>query len=214
MAVVTPLGRTADGRTVEEVCLRSGELHVRLLTLGAAVRSFEAPDHRGVRGGIHLSLPDLAAYEDRSLNPHLGGSIGRYANRISGASFPLDGDEVHLVANDGPNTLHGGPDGWDRKVWDLMDATGDGEGGVAVLRLVSPDGDEGFPGEVEATATFELEGDRLRITYRAVTDAPTVVNMTNHGYWNLDGAPTVVDHQLRLSAGRSRWRGPRSTCGR
>jgi aldose 1-epimerase len=202
MAVVTPLGRTADGQTVEEVCLRSGELRLCLLTLGAAVRSFEAPDQRGVRGGIHLSLADLAAYEDRSRNPHLGGSIGRYANRIAGASFPLDGRQVHLVANNGPNTLHGGPDGWDRHVWDLMEATGDVDGGVVVMRIVSPDGDEGFPGEVEATATFELEGDRLRLTYHATTTAPTVVNMTNHGYWNLDGAGTVGEHHLRVRASR------------
>jgi aldose 1-epimerase len=83
-----------------------------------------------------------------------------------------------------------------------MEATGDVDGGVVVMRIVSPDGDEGFPGEVEATATFELEGDRLRLTYHATTTAPTVVNMTNHGYWNLDGAGTVGEHHLRVRASR------------
>ncbi len=202
MAVVEPLGRTAGGELVEEVHLRSGVLRLRLLTLGAAIRSLEAPDRSGRPGDVHLGLADLAAYEDRSRNPHLGASIGRYANRIAGASFPLDGRQVQLVANNGPNTLHGGPDGWDRHVWDLMEATGDDGGGVAVMRIVSPDGDEGFPGEVEATATFELEGDTLRVTYHATTTAPTVVNMTNHGYWNLDGAGTVGEHHLRVIASR------------
>lgn len=202
MGLVEPLGETAGGVTVEQVTFESTVLRVRLLTLGAAIRSVEAPDRSGGRGEVHLSLPDLAAYEDRARNPHLGGSIGRYANRIAGAAFPLDGREVHLIANNGPNTLHGGPDGWDRHVWDILEADGRSDGGTVVFSLESPDGDEGFPGTVAARATFDLDGDRLRILYEATTDAPTVVNMTNHGYWNLDGAPTVADHQLRVVADR------------
>ena len=87
---------------------------------------------------VHLSLADLAAYEDRALNPHLGASIGRYANRIAGAVFPLDDRQVRLIANNGPNTLHGGPDGWDRHVWDLLDADGNPEGGSAVFGITQP----------------------------------------------------------------------------
>jgi aldose 1-epimerase len=202
MAVVEPLGRTADGILVEEVHLRSGLLDVRLLTLGASIRSLEMPDREGTRGNVHLCLPTLSDYEDRSLNPYLGASIGRYANRIAGASFDLDGRKVQLAANDGPNSLHGGPDGWDRRVWDLMEATGDTDGGVAVFRLLSSDGDGGFPAAVEATATFEVEHDLLRITYQATSSATTVVNMTNHGYWNLDGAGTVGGHHLQVRAER------------
>lgn len=191
---------------VEQVELRSDVLVVRLLTLGAAIRSLEATAAVGRPGNVHLSLPDVAAYGDRARNPHLGATIGRYANRIAGARFTLDGREARLVANNGPNTLHGGLDGWDRRVWDLLDRSDDGGpaggGGTAVFRLTSPDGDEGFPGTVTATATYELVGDTLRITHRATTGAPTVINMTNHGYWNLDGAATVAGHHLALAASR------------
>ena len=197
-----PLGAVDGGADVQEVELRSDVLTVRLLTLGAAIRSLTAPDAAGRPGAVHLSLPDGASYADRSRNPHLGASIGRYANRIAGARFTLDGREHELVANDGPNQLHGGPDGFDRHVWDLLDADGDERGGTAVLRFSSPDGDEGFPGAVTATAAYELDGDVLRISYTATTDAPTVVNLTNHGYWNLDGAPTVDAHHLTIAADR------------
>lgn len=202
MVRVETFGTTAKGRDVERVELSSAAVTVRLLTLGAAIEAVHVPDASGRAGPVHLSLPDLAAYEDRARNPHLGGSIGRFANRIAGARFSLDGREYDLVANNGPNTLHGGPDGWDRQVWDLLDTDADARdgGGTAVFRLVSPAGDEGFPGTATATATFELAGDRLRISYRATTDAPTVVNMTNHGYWNLDGAPTVAAHHLTVAA--------------
>ncbi len=204
-AAVTPLGPLGGvdaAADVLEVELRSDVLTVRLLTLGAAIRSVAAPDASGGVGDVHLALASAADYADRGRNPHLGASIGRYANRIAGARFELDGRTWDLVANNGPNQLHGGPDGFDRHVWDLLDASGDPDGATAVLRYASPDGDEGFPGAVTATATFELEGDLLRIAYVASTDAPTVVNMTNHGYWNLDGAPTVDGHRLVLAADR------------
>ena len=207
MLTVRPYGTTVatPGRPasdVELVEIASDSVTVRLLTLGAAIHSVDTPDRDGRPGPVHLTLADLAAYADPGRNPHLGSSIGRFANRIAGARFPLEGGEVHLVANNGPNTLHGGPWGWDRQVWDLLDADGSDHGGTALFRLVSPDGDEGFPGTATATACFELEGEVLRITYGATTDAPTVVNMTNHGYWNLDGAPTVADHHLVLAADR------------
>jgi aldose 1-epimerase len=205
-----PLAAPAGGATagavgvadVQEVELRSDVLVVRLLTLGAAIRSLTAPDADGRPGDIHLTLPDPAQYADRARNPHLGASIGRYANRIADARFTLDGDVHELVANDGPNQLHGGPVGFDRHVWDLLDASGDEVGATAVLRYESPDGDQGFPGAVTATATYDLRGDVLRIAYTATTDAPTIVNMTNHGYWNLDGSATVDGHHLTIAADR------------
>ena len=195
---------TADrpATDVDLVEISSGSLRLRVLTLGAAIAGLECPDRTGRPGPVHLSLATLADYEDRSRNPHLGASIGRYANRIAGASFPLGGRQVELVANNGRNQLHGGPVGFDRHVWELVEATSGSEGGEVHLRLVSADGDQGFPGTVTADASFAVSGDTLQITYRATTDAPTVVNMTNHGYWNLDGATTVRDHHIQLAADR------------
>ena len=204
-AQVTSAGTVTvvDGdRVVEVVTLGNDDLTVELLSLGAAIRSVTAPDGHGGRGGVHLGLPAVADYADRGRNPHLGGSIGRYANRIAGARFTLDDHTYDLVANNGPNQLHGGPDGFDRHVWDLLEASGDERGGTAVFRIDRPDGDQGFPGAVSAIATYDLDGDVLRISYSATTDAPTVLNMTNHGYWNLDGAATITAHHLCLAADR------------
>ncbi len=205
MLEVHDIGTTtaAPGRPaleVAEVVLASTVLTVRLLTLGGAIRSVETPDARGRLGPVHLGLPTLADYEDAARNPHLGGSIGRYANRIAGARFSLDGRDVVLEPNEGPNQLHGGRDGFDRRVWELLAANGADDGGTARFRLVSPDGDQGFPGAVTATATYAVAGDTLRIAYEAIADAPTVVNLTNHGYWNLDGSATVDEHHLALAA--------------
>ena len=207
MIAVASFGTTsaAPGRPAAEVQvveLTSAVLTVRLLTLGAAVASCEAPDADGRMAGVHLSLPSLADYEDPVRNPHLGASIGRYANRIAEARFPLDGAEVRVDANDGPNHLHGGEVGFDRHVWDLVSTDGDADGGIAEFRFVSPDGDQGYPGTATVTATYELRGDTLRITYRTTTDAATVVNLTNHGYWNLDGTAAVDDHLISMAADR------------
>ncbi len=194
---------TVSGRPavdVPEVVISSPALTVRLLALGAAIRSVETPDVRGRPGPVHLGLATLAEYEDRIRNPHLGGSIGRYANRIAGSRFPLAGRSIGVTPNEGSNQLHGGPEGFDRRVWDLVDVRSDTDGGAAQFRLVSPDGDQGFPGELTATATYVVEGAVLRIAYGAVTDALTIVNLTNHGYWNLDGSPTVDQHHLALAA--------------
>ncbi len=187
---------------VDLVTVTSSSISVTVLTLGAAVVSVDAPDIRGMPGPVHLTLPSLTDYEDPSRNPHLGASIGRYANRIGGARFPLEGVDVEVAPNEGPNQLHGGPIGFDRHVWELLAAKANDDGGSATFRFVSPDGDQGFPGTVTAVAIYELHGDRLRITYRATTDAPTVVNLTHHGYWNLDGADTIDSHGLNLAAGR------------
>jgi len=207
MISVHPFGTTMptpwrSASEVESVEVTSSSVLLRLLTLGAAIASVEVPDGAGQRGPVHLTLPSLRQYEDPTVNPHLGASIGRFANRIANSRFPLDGAEIRVQPNEGPNQLHGGPVGFDRRVWDLIDAVGTDAGGTAIFRLVSPDGDQGFPGTVTATATYELDGNRLRVTYRATTDATTVVNLTNHGYWNLDGAGSIDDHLLALAAHR------------
>lgn len=205
MIHVTSFGTTrpSDGRPATEVAsvtVTGPVLSLRLLTLGAAIASLEAPDVDGRSGPVHLGLGTLADYEDRRRNPYLGASIGRYANRIAGARFVLDGNEVRLAANEGANQLHGGPDGFDRRVWTLTGTDDTDGGGSVTLALRSPAGDQGFPGTLDATATYQVDGDRLRITYTAETDAPTVVNLTNHGYWNLGGGPTVSDHRLAVAA--------------
>ncbi len=187
---------------VDLVEVTSATVTLRLLTLGAAIASLEVPDRDGRRGPVHLSLSSLADYEDPDRNPYLGASVGRYANRIAGSRFWVDAAEVQVAANEGPNQLHGGPIGFDRHVWDLLTTDPGDDGGTATFRLLSPDGDQGFPGTVTAMAVYALEGDRLRITYRATTDAPTVVNLTNHGYWNLHGSGTIDEHRLTLAAGR------------
>jgi aldose 1-epimerase len=207
MIAVRPFGTTTptpwrSPSAVELVEVTSSTLALRLSSLGAAIVSLDAPGADGRRGPVHLTLASLAEYEDTARNPYLGASIGRFANRIAGARFPLDGVPVDVAPNEGPHQVHGGPVGFDRHVWEVLAADASDDGGTVTFRLVSPDGDQGFPGTVEATATYELAGDLLRITYRATTDAPTVVNLTNHGYWNLDGSGTIGRHRLALAAGR------------
>ena len=188
--------------------LQSSSLSVSILTYGAALWTVEAPDRSGHRDQVALHLPALADAEDRTRNPYLGATCGRVANRIGGAAFDLDGVRIEVDANDGAHQLHGGPDGFDRRVWDLAEATGTDDGGRVVLALRSPDGDQGYPGTLDVTATYELRGHTLRITYEATTDATTMVNLTNHAYWNLGGpahwdiARSIADHELRIPGGR------------
>lgn len=147
-----------------------------------------------------LGFDDVAGYVGCP-SPYFGALIGRYANRIAGGAFTLDGRTYRLPRNNGPNCLHGGERGFDKRVWDAEPAAG---GHGVRLSLVSPDGEEGFPGRVEVSATYALDAaGALRIGYRAVTDAPTVLNLTNHTYWNLGGAGggSAAGHVLRIAAG-------------
>jgi aldose 1-epimerase len=208
---VLPFGSLVAGdavgkRSIQLVPLRSTALSVSLLTYGASLHTVDAPDRHGHRAPIHLSMPTAGDYEDRARNAYLGATCGRYANRIAGARFAIEGRPVVLESNDGLHHLHGGPDGFARRVWDLVEATQLDDGGRATFSLESPDGDQGYPGCVHATATYELHGHQLRITYTATTDAPTVVNLTNHAYWNLAGPSSwsldrsIADHELRVPA--------------
>lgn len=197
-----------EPRDVEAVTLDSGDgIAATVLTYGSHLVSVLVPDRAGHRDDVVVSLPDLAAYEDRGANPYLGAVVGRYANRIGGATFVLDGHRYELAPNEGPNLLHGGPIGFDRHVW-KVDDVGAVDGGLELwLTLRSPDGDQGFPGAVSVTARWRLETDRLLLAMDAVTDSPTVVSLTNHAYWNLAGtrdgsAPPVLDHRLTVAAGR------------
>jgi aldose 1-epimerase len=177
-------------------------MRVQLLSLGAAIREVDVPDRDGNLGGVHLALPTVADHAVRALNPHLGATLGRYANRIAGGAFSLDGVDYPLDVNNGPNTLHGGSLGWDRLIWDV-DGISDDEGAATIrFSLTSPDGDMGFPGAVSARTTYVVSDGRIETHYEATTDAPTVISMANHAYWNLAGSHSIADHALHVPAAR------------
>ncbi|HEX5861562.1 MAG TPA: aldose epimerase family protein [Nocardioides sp.] len=194
---VSEFGRMPDGRPVHGIVLGAAPGPVvHLITLGASVHRLEVTCGDGHRRNVvlgHAAVADRLASSD-----YLGSTVGRYANRIAGGRFRLGDLDVRLATNDRGNSLHGGTDGFDRRVWDLVDAGRD----HAHLRLVSPDGDMGFPGTVTADAHYRVEGDSVRIRLEATTDQPTLVNLTNHAYFNLDGedAGTIDRHRLTLDA--------------
>jgi galactose mutarotase-like enzyme len=187
----------SDGQTVERLVLGEppGPV-VELLTLGATVHRLEVTGGDGERRNIvlgHDTVEDRLASTD-----YLGGTIGRFANRIARGRFELAGTEVRVQTHDRGNSLHGGPDGFEGKVWNVVDQSSH----AATLGLESPDGDMGFPGRLTVQVRYEVEGDVVRITHQAATDATTVVNLTNHAYFNLDGdgAGTVDEHRLTVLA--------------
>ena len=176
------------------------DIRVELLSLGAAIRQVEVPDRSGSLGPVHLALPEVADYADRALNPHLGATLGRYANRIAGGTLDLDGTTYRLDVNNGPNTLHGGALGWDRHVWRVADVDDSAEAVTVTFALTSPNGDMGFPGTVSALATYSVTGTAIALHFSASTDALTVISMANHGYWNLAGTDSIAGHELRVAA--------------
>ncbi|GHJ37883.1 aldose epimerase family protein [Streptomyces sp. TS71-3] len=194
-----PFGALPDGTPVHRWTLERAGVRVRVLTYGAIVQSVRVPDRDGHGAEVVLGFEDLDGYLEHA-SPYFGALVGRYANRIGGARFTLDGTVHRLPANEGRNILHGGDGGFDKRVWDAAPVPH----GVRLSR-VSPDGEEGFPGRLEVSATYTLdESGALRIAYEAVTDAPTVLNLANHAYWNLGGADsgTAGGHELRIAASR------------
>ncbi|HEY7044513.1 MAG TPA: aldose epimerase family protein [Nocardioidaceae bacterium] len=189
-----PFGLTGSGQPVERIRLRSEQVQVDVITYGARVTSVLAPDQDGVLDEVILGLADVAAYEaDRN---YLGATIGRYANRIADGRFELDGHRFDIPANEGSNALHGGTRGFDSMLWEAEV----GEGAEVRLSRVSDDGEMGFPGRLEVTVTYRLDGPDLRVSYDARTSAPTVVNLTNHMYVNLAGGGSVEDHLIQVDA--------------
>jgi aldose 1-epimerase len=198
----TLFGHLPDGRAVEAVTLVNARgLRAVVLTYGATLQAMWVPDRDGVLADVTLGHDGIAPYLDQP--QFFGSSVGRVANRIAGGRFVLDGAEYRVPANNGPNALHGGPKGFDKALWDIVALTADPAPQV-VLAHVSPDGDQGFPGTLGVTATYTLGDDEtLAITYRAETDRPTLVNLTNHAYWNLAGegaAGGAMDHVLTIPA--------------
>ncbi|MDR8410490.1 galactose mutarotase [Nonomuraea sp. 3-1Str] len=184
-------GTLPSGERVERFELTSGRLRAAVLSYGAVLQSLEVS---GVN--VVLGLDTLEDYLTRSR--YFGAVVGRYGNRIAGAAFTLDGVAYTLPRNNGPSSLHGGVEGFDRKVWTVAEATGSS----VTLTLTSPDGDQGYPGTLTASVTYTADGDALRIDYTAETDAPTVLNLTNHSYFNLAGAGRgdVLGHEIEIGA--------------
>ena len=196
-----PWGKTASGEAVELFTLsRSGAPVVGITSWGGYVVSLVAPDRAGKMADVTLGYADLAGYlKDRS---YYGCLVGRYANRIASAAFTLDGKRHALSANDGANTLHGGPTGFCKRLWNAKVVAGQ-DGDALELTYVSKDGEEGYPGTLTAKVVYSLRADGgLVIDYTATSDAPTVVNLTNHAYFNLagEGEGTILDHELSLEA--------------
>lgn len=190
-------GQLEDGTDVRRCVLEAPGLRIVVLTYGAIVSSLDVPDRTGRMGNVVLGLPGLADYARRS--PYFGAIIGRYANRIARGRFALDGTDYTLACNDGPNALHGGMRGFDKRVWDIVDA----DARRLELAYTSGDGEEGYPGTLSVHVAYELDGDRtLRIAYQAEASAPTVLNLTSHTYWNLagEGSGTALDHNLQIEA--------------
>ena len=197
-------GQLADGRPVERVVLRGAAgFEARIITFGAALQALIAADRSGACDDVVLGYDDLAGY--LAERRFFGATIGRYANRIANARFVLDGTEVQLAANNGANALHGGLGGFDRQLWQITDMQ-DGAEPKVTLAHTSADGEEGYPGRLDVHLTYHLTGpSELSLSFTAKTDRPTVVNLTNHSFFHLDGVAAdhgVLDHQLTVAADR------------
>ncbi len=192
-----PFGRTAAGEAVTAWRLENGRgMAVTVLDYGATIQALEVPDGTGGAVDVALGYDTVAEYE--AGDGHLGATIGRVGNRIGGARFSLNGTEYVLAKNNGENHLHGGVRGFDRYLW-----RAEPRGDALVCSRLSPDGEEGYPGALQVSVTFSLtEDDALRIAYDAVSDRDTLVNLTNHTYFNLNGAGSVLDHTLQVFAER------------
>lgn len=188
-------GKTSGGRRVRQAILKNDRLEVRVLDFGGIITNLLVPDRRGVPTDVVLGYPTVPDYE---LNPgdYMGAAVGRYANRIGGAGFLLDGLDYHVTANENGNCLHSGLNGLNRTLFRM--AATEGAPDSVTLTASSPDGADGFPGEVEFEIQYSLAGDGLVIQYQASTDKPTVINLTNHSYFNLNGhaSGSVLGHRL------------------
>jgi aldose 1-epimerase len=196
-------GKTPEGNPVDVYTMSNPHgLEVRVMNFGAIVLSLRVPDRNGKFDDVVLGFDSLEPYFIN--DPHFGSIIGRYANRIANGKFTLDGVEYTLPKNNGPNTLHGGVKGFDKRLWQAEPS--ENKTGVAlVLRYTSKDGEEGFPGNLKTKVTYALaDSDELTIDYEATTDKATPVNLTSHGYFNLAGQGTgdVLAHELLINADR------------
>jgi aldose 1-epimerase len=193
-------GKTPEGTSVELYILTNGRMTAKVMTYGATLTELMVPDRNGKAADVVLGFDSLDGY--LAGHPYFGTTTGRVANRIAKGRFTLDGTEYKLAVNNPPNTLHGGLKALDKVVWKAKDASGP-EGPAVRLSYQSPDGDEGFPGNLSINVTYTVTGDNaLKIEYSATTDKATPVNLTNHSYFNLAGPASgpILEHELLLAA--------------
>lgn len=195
-------GQTPDGQQVFLCTLTNPHgLRAKITNYGAILVSMETPDRNGILADITLGYDNLDLYIKKGA--FFGATVGRYANRIGGAKFVLNGTEYKLAANNGPNHIHGGKKGFDKVVWKIEDVSARGGNAFVKLSYLSKDGEEGYPGNLGCTLTYTLTNDdKLEISYQATTDKPTIINLTNHSYWNLAGQGNgdVLGHELTIYA--------------
>jgi aldose 1-epimerase len=195
-------GKLPDGSAVEIYTLKSDKMEVQVMNYGGYVLSIKVPDRTGKVLDVVLGFDEPVGYYQANHtkgNPFFCALIGRYGNRIAHAKFTLDGKEYTLTKNDGDNTLHGGPNGFHNQLW-----TGHIVADGVELKYLSKDGEEGYPGNLSVTVKYTLEGSDLKIDYSAVTDKDTVLNLTNHSYFNLSGQGngTILGDELKINASR------------
>lgn len=194
-----PFGKTPDGTPVDLYTLRNSHgAEVKISNYGGIVVSVNVPDRKGQFGDVVLGYDNLESYVKE--NPFFGALVGRYGNRIANAKFTLNGKDYKLAANNGPNSLHGGLKGFDKVVWEGK-SLGTPEGAALELSYLSKDGEEGFPGNLSVTAVYTLTDDNgLKLEFTATTDKETIVNLTQHSYFNLAGPGDVLNHEVMINA--------------
>lgn len=195
-------GPLPDGRAVDRVVLHGAHgFEAGIITYGAALQRLIVPDAQGVCDDVVFGHDTVEGY--LAHRGYFGATVGRYANRIANARFVLDGEAIRLDANDGPHALHGGPDGFDRRLWQITDIE-DGAQPAVTLRYVSADGEANYPGRLDVRVTYRLTSPtELSVEFTAKTSRPTVVNLTNHSFFNLDGGSAqtdILDHRLMIAA--------------
>ena len=195
-------GVTSKGDSVFAYTLQNDKgMAVTILNYGGVIQSIKAPDKNGEVADVALGFDNIADYQKSS--PYFGALIGRFGNRIAAGTFTLDDSTYHLFVNDGPNSLHGGKEGFDKRIWEVDPFVTDSTQGLQ-LHYRSADGEEGYPGNLDVQVTYTLNNaNELRIDYKAATDKPTVLNLTNHAYFNLRGGKdSINDYTLMLNADR------------
>jgi aldose 1-epimerase len=196
-----PFGTTEDGKSVEIYeLINSNGLRAKVMTYGAILTEMWVPDRNGHGADVVLGFKDFKSYEKG--HPYFGATTGRYANRIAKGQFKIDGKVYNVPVNNGPNSLHGGLKGFDKVIWKATEGSNI-NGPSVTFEYTSPDGEEGYPGTLTVAVTYTLTNDNeLRIDYKATTDKATVINLTNHSYWNLagEGNGTILDNGLQILA--------------
>lgn len=202
--VKSSFGKMPDGTAVDLYTLTNSKgTELKITNYGATITSLKVADKQGNMADVVLGFDSLQGYLQQGV-PYFGSIVGRYGNRIANAKFTLDGQTYQLAANDGPNHLHGGTKGYDKVVWEAEEVDS-GEGASLKLHYLSKDGEEGYPGNLNIDVTYTLtDEDELKIDYKATTDKATIVNLTNHAYFNLSGnlGESILDHKVMINADR------------